>query len=193
VKTPLVIIGASLGGPAAIRAVLAGLPAGFPWAIIVVQHWTAGNDELLSETLAQGCSLQISTIIDKDPIQPGRVQVAPPGYHLLVEDDHFALSLDPPLNHSRPSIDLCFESAAEAFGTALTGIILTGANEDGARGLARIKALGGRALVQDPAEAECAVMPKAALAAVVPDAVLPLAELSAWLTRSAAVKFELSS
>ncbi len=182
---PLVVIGASLGGPSAIRTVLAGLPADFPWAIAIVQHWRADHDELLPDALTRGCPLPVAVVFDKEPIQPGHVHLARPDYHLLVEDGHFALSLDAPVNYARPSIDLCFESAAEALGPAVTGIVLTGANDDGARGLARIKALGGRALVQDPSGAECPTMPQAALAATAPDAVLRLAEIAPWLTRAA--------
>jgi len=184
-RVPLVVIGASLGGPAAICTILAGLPPEFPWAIAVVQHWRMENEDLLLNAITRGCELPVITVHDKALIQPGRIHIGPADYHLLVEDGHFALSLDPAVNYARPSIDLCFESAADALRTAVVGIVLTGANDDGARGLARIKALGGRALVQDPETAECAVMPRAALAVTKPDAVLPPHEISPWLVRAA--------
>ena len=184
-SVPLIVIGASLGGPAAIRTVLAGLPPKFPWAIAVVQHWRSENESLLPDAITRGCRLPAVTVHDKEPIQPGRIHIGPADYHLLVEDGHFALSLDSAVNYARPSIDLCFESAADTLGADVVGIVLTGANDDGARGLARIKALGGRALVQDPATAECPTMPRAALAATTPDAVLPPHEISAWLVRAA--------
>jgi two-component system chemotaxis response regulator CheB len=182
---PLVVVGASLGGPDAIRTVLAELPPEFPWAIAVVQHWRAENENLLPEAITRGSRLRVVTVRDKEPIQPGCIHIGPADYHLLVEEDHFALSLDSAVNYARPSIDLCFESAADALGADVVGIVLTGANDDGARGLARIKTLGGRALVQDPATAVCPTMPSAALCATTPDAVLSLHEISAWLVRAA--------
>ena len=118
---------------------------------------------------------------DKDPIRPGNVYIAPPDYHLLVERRSFALSTDERVNYARPSIDVLFESASDAYGPRLIGIVLTGANHDGAAGLARIKRRGGVAIVQDPGEAEAAAMPAAALAATEADAVLALADIGPFL------------
>lgn len=118
----------------------------------------------------------MSEVDDKDELVPGRVYVAPADYHLLVEPGGFALSTDERVQHSRPSIDVALESAADAYGAAVVGVILTGANADGAQGLARVKRRGGVAVVQDPADAERGTMPAAALAATEVDATLPVAD-----------------
>jgi two-component system chemotaxis response regulator CheB len=118
---------------------------------------------------------------DKMTIERGRVYIAPPDYHLLVERGTFALSVDERVQFARPSIDVLFESAAHTYGAGVIGIILTGANEDGAAGLAAIKARGGVALVQDPSGAERRTMPDAAIAATVADAVLPVEEMGPFL------------
>ena len=120
---------------------------------------------------------------DKEAIVPGRVYLAPAGYHLLVEDEHFALSTEPPVWYARPSIDVLFESAAEARGAQVIGVILSGANADGARGLAFIKRCGGIAVVQDPATAESSAMPNAALSATETAEILPLEEIAPFLVR----------
>jgi two-component system chemotaxis response regulator CheB len=118
---------------------------------------------------------------DKEPIVAGNVYLAPPDYHLLVEPGHFALSTDERVHHARPSIDVLFESAADAYGERVIGVILTGANQDGASGLARIKAAGGVAIVQDPRDSERREMPDAALAATEVDAVLALDEIGPFI------------
>lgn len=164
----IVMVGASAGGLDAICALLGGLPADFGLAVVVVQH-RSRDSEALCEVL-QGCTdLVVEDATDKAPIEPGHVYLAPPDYHLLVEPGHFALSTDAPELFSRPSIDVAFESAADAYGPRAVGVVLTGANHDGARGLRRIARHGGYAIVQDPATAEVAVMPTAAIGEV-PDA-----------------------
>lgn len=181
----LVVIGVSLGGLDALRVLLGALPANFPAAIIIVQHRVMEESGELAMLLENAASMSVEFPLDKECIQTGRVYIAPPNYHLLVEGDHFAFSLDAPKNYARPSIDVLFESAADACGAGVTGIVLTGMGCDGARGLAAIHRRGGRALVQSPREAAAAEMPLAALAAV-PDArQLTLKEMGAQLARMA--------
>lgn len=181
----LVVIGASLGGLEAVRALLGALPANFPAAIIIVQHRAKESGSELDMLLREKGSLSVGFPLDKEAIQAGRVYLAPPNYHLLVEGDHFAYSLDEPENYAMPSINVLFESAADAAGADVTGIVLTGTKNDGARGLAAIRRRGGLAIVQSPGEATAPEMPLAALAAV-PDArQLTLKEIGAWLARMA--------
>ena len=125
--------------------------------------------------------LPVADVEDKAPIEPGRVYLAPPDYHLLIEPGYFSLSTEPHVHYARPSIDVLFESAADAYGDRVIGVILTGANADGAHGLARIKQLGGVAVVQDPRTAERPEMPGAALVATAADAVLPLVEIGPFV------------
>jgi two-component system chemotaxis response regulator CheB len=166
----IVAMGASWGGLAALRKVLAALPADFAAPIVVAQHrMSSGDDELLPSLLNSVTPLDVREATDKAPLAPGHVLVAPPGYHLLVEVGEASLSGDAPVRFSRPSIDVLLESTAEAYRERAVGVVLTGANDDGAAGLAAIRRRGGVALVQDPAEAERAEMPAAALRAV-PDA-----------------------
>ena len=133
-------------------------------------------------SLQEGTLLPLREVEDKDEILPGKVYLAPADYHLLVEVGYFGLSTDLPVSYARPSIDVLFESAADAYGERLvTGVILTGANQDGAIGAAAIKAQGGIVLVQQPTTAESAVMPAAAIAQTCVDSVLSLSELAAWL------------
>lgn len=164
----LVMIGVSAGGLDAVCTLLNGLPEDFAMAVVVVQHRSKDSDALC-EVLQDCTPLPIHEATDKATADAGKVYLAPPDYHLLLEDGFFSLSTDPPEMYSRPSIDVAFESAADAYGARVVGIVLTGANHDGARGLRRIVDRGGIALVQDPATAEVAVMPTAALRAV-PDA-----------------------
>jgi two-component system, chemotaxis family, protein-glutamate methylesterase/glutaminase len=166
----------------AVGRVLAGLPDEIDQPIVVAQHRHRDTYEsALSELLALRIGRPVADVEDKTPIEPHRVYVAPPDYHLLVERGSFALSTEERVQYSRPSIDVLFESAANAYGEGVIGIVLTGANEDGAAGLARIKERGGVAIVQDPAGAERRVMPDAAIAATVADAVLPLEDIANFL------------
>lgn len=180
-----VVLGSSAGGIETLTEILSALPGDLPQAVLVVQHVPPDMDPSLAGYLGRHCRLPVDEAQDKENIEPGRVYIAPPNYHLLVERPGWlALSVDPKVNHSRPSIDVLFESAARAYGPRLAGVILTGANNDGAAGLAAVKRAGGFCAVQDPGDAQYMDMPLAALAACVPDAVLPasgLAELLAGL------------
>jgi two-component system chemotaxis response regulator CheB len=162
----LVAIGASWGGLTAIERVLEPLPADFPAAVVIVQHRQTGNDGRLVDLLAAHCALNVSEAEDKQALQPGMVLVAPPDYHMLVEPGAVALSIDERVHFSRPSVDVLLHSVADAYGDRAAAIVLTGANADGAAGLARIVARGGTAIVQEPETAERREMPAAALAAV---------------------------
>lgn len=182
----VVAVGGSAGGLEAMRTLLSALRADFPAALLLVQH-RARASEALAEVLQESSQLPVAEAEDKDPLLPGRVYVAPADYHLLVERGHLALSTEEPVLFSRPSIDVLFETLADAYGPAAMGVVLTGANRDGAAGLRRIVERGGAALVQDPRTAESPTMPAAAIAAVVRAPVLPLEEigpaLEAWARR----------
>jgi two-component system, chemotaxis family, protein-glutamate methylesterase/glutaminase len=177
----LVVIGSSWGGLHALGCVLGGLPSAFPAPVAIAQHRGPGDPELLAHLLQRRTSLTVRDADDKMPLDEGCAYLAPAGYHLLIEDRAMALSVDEEVHHSRPSVDVLFESAAHAFADRVIAVVLTGANEDGAAGLAAVARRGGRTCVQDPDEAERDVMPRAALAAVTPGAMLPLAGIAPWL------------
>ena len=178
----LIVIGASWGGLNAVGEILSALPEELGCAVVVAQHRRGETPEGgLAALLALRTRLPVADVEDKSPIESGRVYLAPPDYHLLIEEGYFALSLDGRVNYARPSIDVLFQSAADAYRERVVGVILTGSNQDGAVGLARIKSLGGVAVVQDPRSAERHEMPSAALAATHADAVLPLAEIGPFL------------
>jgi len=162
----VVVMGASWGGLKAFSVILPGLPGDFPAPVVIAQHRDDdSDDELLARLLNRDTQLQIVDAEDKAPLQAGQVLLAPPGYHLLVGDRHVELSVDEPVQFARPSIDVLFESAAEAYGPALMGIILSGANADGAAGLKAIGDRGGITVVQSLESAEMIAMPAAALEA----------------------------
>jgi two-component system, chemotaxis family, protein-glutamate methylesterase/glutaminase len=144
----------------------------------VVQHRSNDSDRLLAEILQDATDLRVSEVEDKEPLTPGTVHIAPANYHVLVDDGYLSLTLDEPVRFSRPSIDVMFTSAADMYGSGTIGVVLTGANEDGAQGLSDIVKRGGRALVQDPRTAEIAIMPDAAVKAVPSAEVLPLEALA---------------
>ena len=175
----IVVIGASAGGLKALQALLETLPATFLLPIVIVQHRSADTADLLRPMLQRSSALPVSEPEDKQGILPGRVYLAPADYHLLVEPGHFTLSLEEPVWSARPAIDVLFESAADAYGERTIGVILTGANRDGARGLAAIKRRGGLAIVQDPATATNPAMPTAASAGA--DRILSLLEIGPFL------------
>jgi len=179
--TKLVVVGTSLGGLTALTTLLKKLPKGFSAPVAIVQHRTKATDDALLRLLAAQSPVPVVEPDDKDPLEPGQVYVAPADYHLLIERESFALSTGLPRNFARPSIDVLFESAADAFGSEVTGVVLTGSNHDGAAGSRYIKARGGCILVEEPASAHCGTMPSAAIAATAVDAVLPLADLCARL------------
>lgn len=162
----IVVVGTSWGGLAALRTLAAGLPRELGLATVVIQHRHKDSDRLLATLLQERTALTVCEVEDKQPILPGFLFIAPPDYHLLVERGHFSLSIDPPVRYSRPSIDVAFQSAADAYGPRTVGIVLTGANADGAAGLAAIAERGGLAVVQSPSTAESPTMPRAALDAV---------------------------
>jgi two-component system chemotaxis response regulator CheB len=178
----IVAIGASAGGIDALLTLLGGLQAPFRASIVVVLHLPADHESRLAEVFAARTGVPVEEAQSGGPIEPGHVYFAPPAYHLLVEADRtFSLSCDPPVLFSRPSIDVLLESCADAFGEHAAGLVLTGANQDGAAGLARMKAAGALTAVQDPGEAVHDTMPRAAIAAATPDYVLPLAGLRSLL------------
>ena len=176
----IVVVGASIGGLKALQTLLSGLPADFHLPVVIVQHRGKGESDLC-EFLTRRSSLPVTEPEDKETILPGHVYLAPTDYHLLVENGSFALSIDPPIVFARPSIDVLFESAAEEYQERAIGVILTGANYDGARGLAEIKSRGGFTLVEDPASATCREMPEAAIAQTKVDWILPVQEIPACL------------
>jgi len=187
------VVGTSLGGLHAVGALLSGLPEEFPLPVVVVQHRQAGSEDRLSALLQEHSALPVAEANDKEAIVPGRVYLGPADYHLLIETGSFCLSTEAPVQHARPSIDVLFESAADAYRERTIGVILTGVGQDGARGLARIKERGGLAVVQDPATAEASGMPEAAIAATEVDHILPLAEIASFLSAVASRPSEVGS
>jgi two-component system chemotaxis response regulator CheB len=182
VNYELVAVGASWGGLRALERFLHDLPPDCGVAVAVAQHRSADSSRGSLESLLQSHTrMQVVEAGDKDPIEPGHVYLAPADYHLLVEPGSFALSVDDRVQFARPSVDVLFESAADAYGERLIGIVLTGANADGAAGLATIKSRGGVAVVQEPGTAEARAMPDAALKVTAADAVLPLEEIGAFV------------
>jgi two-component system chemotaxis response regulator CheB len=172
----------------ALERVLGGLAPDFPLAVAIVQH--RGNDvsqSQLSRLLQLKCCLPVNECNDKDPIVGGHVYLAPADYHLLIDDGRFALAVDERVYYARPSIDVLFESAADTYGGAVLGVLLTGASADGTRGAARIRARGGTVVAQDPRTAESPIMPQAAISAGAVDHVLPLDEIGSYLNVAAAI------
>lgn len=181
-------IGTSWGGLAALTALLGALPADFGIPMIVVQHRSNDSERLLGQLLQDATDLRVCEIEDKDELAPGTVHLAPANYHVLIEQGYVSLTVEEPVRFSRPSIDVMLTSAADTYGSAAIGVVLTGANEDGARGLADIVKRGGRALVQDPKTAEIPIMPAAAIRAVPTAEVLPLKTIVSRLIELSADK-----
>jgi two-component system, chemotaxis family, protein-glutamate methylesterase/glutaminase len=178
----VIVIGTSWGGLHALSHLLDGLDEAVHQPIVVAQHRSVGaDDSVLKQLLQNHTRRTVCDPDDKTPLELDHVYIGPPDYHVLVENGHLALSTDAPVQFARPSIDVLFDSAAEAYGEHAVGIVLTGANEDGAAGLARIKDRGGVAIVQDPATSVRSTMPAAAIAATCADAILPLDEIPAFL------------
>lgn len=176
-----IVLGVSSGGVDALSFLLPHLPRGFPLPLLVVLHIPAERPSLLVDIFAPRCPLPVREAQDKEPVRPGTVYFAPPDYHLLVDTGPtLSLSVDEPVHYSRPSIDVLFESAAYIYGPRLAAIILTGSNEDGAQGLATVRAAGGITLVQAPETAYVPTMPAAALARGPVDFVLTLEQLAQW-------------
>ncbi|MBF0106254.1 MAG: chemotaxis protein CheB [Deltaproteobacteria bacterium] len=177
-----VVIGVSAGGMEALTVIVKSLPKDFAPAMIIVQHQKEDSDNFLVHYLNERSKIPVVEAEDKQKIGAGRIYIAPPGYHLLVEgDEQFSLSIDAKVSFARPSIDVLFESAADVYAENLIGIILTGANSDGARGLKKIKDAGGTVIVQDPETAHTKAMPLAALALTKADYILPLEKIGPLL------------
>lgn len=179
-----IVMGLSSGGMGALRTILPALPADYGVPVIIVQHIGASSESYWIEALNKSCMIAIKEADEKEKIEPGHVYIAPPNYHLLLEKDGtLSLSNDERVNYAKPSIDVLFETAAEACGRRLVGIVLTGSNNDGAEGLRKIKARGGLAVVQDPASAESSFMPQAAMEAAKPDYILSLEGITQLLLK----------
>lgn len=182
----IIVVGASWGGLNALSRLVASLPSDFPVPVAIVQHRSRHADNLLASLLQDATTLRVIDVEDKEPLAGQAVYVAPANYHMLVERGHLSLSTDPMVRFSRPSIDVTFISAADTYSDAAVGVILTGANDDGARGLRHVVDRGGRAIIQDPATAESPVMPVAASRAVPEATVVPLDEIGPLLMQMAA-------
>lgn len=177
-KIEAIVIGTSAGGIKALLGLLGKLPVHLQIPIIIVVHMPETRETRLAEVFQYHMAATVVIAADKESIGPDRVYFAGPGYHLSIERDRsFSVSCEDPVHYSRPSIDVLMSSAADAYGAALAGILLTGASQDGAEGMARIREVGGLTVVQDPAEAEIAVMPQSALDLFTPDFVFPLQEI----------------
>lgn len=175
----LAVVGGSWGGLDALGRLVALLEPGQSMAVAAALHRAPNGPEgALVSYLRDRTRIPVREAEDKDEIEPGHIYVAPADYHLLVEPGRFALSIDAPVHHSRPSIDILFESAADAYGATTAAVVLTGANEDGCRGLCEVKRRGGVTLVQDPATAARREMPDAAIATGVVDQILPVEHLA---------------
>jgi two-component system chemotaxis response regulator CheB len=180
-----VVIGASAGAVEALSVLLPSLPAEYPLPVLIVVHLPPDKQSIMAELFRAKCRMDAREAQDKEPIQGGVIYFAPPDYHLLVETNRsLSLSNEEPVHYSRPSIDVLFETAVDAYGAGLLGIILTGANEDGARGLRAIHQAGGTALVQQPDQAYAAAMPAAALTACPSARALTLEEIATHLKRA---------
>lgn len=179
----IVVVGTSWGGLAALRTLVAGLPEDFGMAVTLVQHRHKDSDHLLRQLLQERSALDVYEVEDKMPLEHGRIYVAPPDYHTLVEPGHFSLSTEAPVRYSRPSIDVTFLSAADSYGHRTVGLVLTGANADGSEGLRRISDRGGMAIIQDPSTAESALMPTAAVRAVPRAKVMPLEDMVRFVSQ----------
>ncbi|HEX2724141.1 MAG TPA: chemotaxis protein CheB [Gemmatimonadaceae bacterium] len=174
----LIVVGASWGGLAALSRLVTDLPADFPAPIAVIQHRSRHADNLLAGLLQDIASLRVVDVEDKEPLEPGSIYIAPANYHMMVDGTHLSLTTDPLVRFSRPSIDVTFISAGDAYPGRTIGVVLTGANDDGSRGLRHIVNRGGRGIVQDPETAESKAMPTAAALAVPEAEVLPLEKIA---------------
>jgi two-component system chemotaxis response regulator CheB len=177
----VVVVGASWGGLEALTSLVRGLPADFSVPVVAVQHRGRDSQALLASLLQDRTKLRVSEPDDKEPLLAGHLYVAPADYHLLVDDGHLTLEMDAPVRYSRPSIDVTFSSAADTFGPRAIGVVLTGANADGSRGLRCIVDAGGTGIVQEPESAEMPVMPRAARLAVPEATVLPVEKIALYL------------
>jgi two-component system chemotaxis response regulator CheB len=181
-RVDAVVIGASAGGIESLGQILPALPASLPVPVIVVLHLPQHGQSLLVSVFAPKCKCKVQEAVDKDTLAAGTVYFAPPGYHLLIDQGpQLALSADPEVNFSRPSIDVLFESASDIFQDRLAAIVLSGANNDGAEGVRAVQRSGGVVIVQQPDSAAARAMIEAAMAAVSPDWVLPARDIATLL------------
>jgi two-component system chemotaxis response regulator CheB len=181
-RAEAIVMGASAGALEALSTILPTLPEGFRLPIMVVVHVPPDKRSVLAELFQAKCRIPVREVEDKEPITAGTIYFAPPDYHLLVEmDKGLSLSIDEPVLFSRPSIDVLFESAADAYGAALVAVILTGANHDGAKGMLAVLDAGGRAIVQDPESAFASAMPQAAIEMCPAARIMSLGAIAAYL------------
>jgi two-component system chemotaxis response regulator CheB len=181
-RIALVVIGGSAGGVDALIGLLPAIPPDYRSTVVCILHVPPDRESRLAELFEARAALPVREARDKEPIEPGVIYFAGSGYHLSVERDRcFSLSCEPPVQFARPAIDVLMESAAAAYGPAMAGILLTGANHDGAEGMCRVRERGGLTVVQDPAEAQASAMPEEAIRRCAPDLVLPLAGIRALL------------
>lgn len=170
-----IVIGSSTGGFYALKHIITALPEDFALPILIVQHISANSDNFMAKYLDGLSKVSVKEADEKEKIQPGSVYISPPNYHLLVEENFtLSLSTEQKCNYARPSVDVLFETAAMAYQNQLIGVVLTGANQDGALGLQAVKKTGGMTIVQDPAEAEAYVMPQSAIEKADPHFILSL-------------------
>lgn len=177
----MIVVGGSIGGMQSVQSILAALPADFALPIVIALHRPADDEDLLTPLLQRGCKLRVSEVLDKEPIEAGRIYIAPADYHVLIEPDCLSLSVDERVNHARPSIDVLFESAALVYGGRAVGVILSGAGADGAQGAAAIEKSGGAVLIENPSTAFRSDLPAAAIAATAAAMTLPLPQIAATL------------
>ena len=177
----LIAIGGSLGALKTLEVVLGGLPRSLAVPVVVVLHRDESDPSDLAAWLDHACLLPVSEVEDKEAVLAGHVYISPAGYHTLLDDGWFSLSTEPQVNSARPSIDVLFESAADAYGAGVVAVVLTGASMDGARGAGRVVERGGSVIVQDPATARAGLMPRAAAEAAPACKVMPLERIAPYL------------
>jgi two-component system chemotaxis response regulator CheB len=183
-EVQLILIGGSAGSLDVILKLVPALELPAPFAIVMVLHRKASNDDILVDLLNAKTDWAVKEAEEKEPVLPGNIYIAPADYHLLLEKDKtFSLDVSEKINYSRPSIDITFESAAEAYGPALLAILLSGANADGVDGMKYIKELGGICVAQEPGSAEVSFMPMQAIAQVAIDHILPANQLAAFINQ----------
>ena len=179
-----IVIGASAGGLSALKTILTSLDENFKLPILIVQHISPHSDNYITIHLDSLSKLHVKEADEKEKIQGGVVYFSPPNFHMLIEDDQtISFSVEDKVSYARPSIDVLFESAAYVYGNKLIGIILTGANNDGSKGLLRIKEFGGLTIVQDPETAEVSTMPESAIKLFQPDHILSLQNIAHFLNK----------
>ena len=173
-----IVIGVSSGGMNAMKIIFSLLPKEFSIPIIIVQHVGSRSENMWIKFLKDKSNIELKEADEKEKIEKGKIYIAPANYHLLIERNKtFTLTIDERVNYARPSIDVLFETAAEAYKNELIGIVLTGSNNDGTKGIQRIKECGGLTIVQDPDTAESYYMPASAIASFLPDHILPLEKI----------------